>query len=86
LLDPAIFAGALLLYALAMPLGLARVEGASQVAAGIALDTGTQPAFFACSRCALASFCRSGTRPCAPIWRRRCLCALAIVWSAGCVC
>jgi hypothetical protein len=47
LLDPAIFAGALLLYAFAMPLGLARVEGASHIAAGIALDSGAQPTFLA---------------------------------------
>jgi hypothetical protein len=47
LLDPAIFGGALLLYAFAMPLGLARVEGAPYVAAGIALDSSMQPTFLA---------------------------------------
>src|ERR1039457_3441373 len=47
LMDPAIFAGALLLYAVAMPLGLARVEGAPYVAAGITLDSSTQPTFWA---------------------------------------
>src|ERR1017187_1477916 len=47
LMDPAIFAGALLLYAFAMPLGLARVEGAPYVAAGITLDSSTQPTFWA---------------------------------------
>ena len=47
MVDPAIFAGALLLYAAVLPLGLARVEGAPQVAAGITMDTSVRPAFFA---------------------------------------
>jgi hypothetical protein len=47
MLDPAIFAGALMLYALVMPLGLDSIEAAPRVAAGITLDTSVQPAFFA---------------------------------------
>lgn len=46
-LDAAIFAAALAIYALGVPLGLARVEAAPEVAAGIALDTSTEPAIYA---------------------------------------
>jgi hypothetical protein len=40
LLDPLVFVAALLLYAVGAPLGLARVDAASQVAAAITLDAG----------------------------------------------
>jgi hypothetical protein len=46
-LDPALFAVSLVSYALGAPLGLARVEVAGQVAAGLALDTSNQPVPFA---------------------------------------
>jgi hypothetical protein len=78
LLDPAIFAGALLLYALAMPLGLARVEGASLVAAGIALDTSTQPAFFALLAMRAGQFLPLGDTPLRANLVSSVLCALAI--------
>jgi hypothetical protein len=45
--DPALFAVALLLFALAVPLGLARVEVAPQVAAALVLDTSAQSEPFA---------------------------------------
>lgn len=46
-LDSALFACALCLYVLVVPLGLSRVEAASQVAAGVALDTSAEHAAFA---------------------------------------
>jgi hypothetical protein len=82
LLDPAIFAGALLLYALAMPLGLARVEGASQVAAGIALDTSIQPTFFALLAMRLGQFLPLGDTPLRANVVSGVLCALAIALVA----
>jgi len=78
LLDPAIFAGALLLYASAMPLGLARVEGASQVAAGIALDPSTQPAFFALLAMRAGQFLPLGDTPLRANLASAVLCSLAI--------
>jgi hypothetical protein len=77
-LDPAIFAGALLLYASAMPLGLARVEGAPQVAAGIALDTSTQPAFFALLAMRIGQFVPLGDTPLRANLVSAVLCALAM--------
>ena len=77
-LDPAIFAGSLLLYAFAMPLGLASVEGASQVAAGISLDTSAQPAFFALFAMRVGQFLPFGDTPLRANWVSAVLCALAI--------
>jgi hypothetical protein len=78
LLDPAIFAGALLLYALAMPLGLARVEAASHVAAGIALDSGAQPAFLALLAVRLGQYLPFGDAPLRANLVSAVLCALAM--------
>ncbi len=80
LLDPAIFAGSLLLYALAMPLGLARVEGASQVAAGIALDSGAQPAFLALLAVRVGQYLPLGDAPLRANLVSGVLCALAMAW------
>ena len=77
-LDPAIFAGSLLLYAFAMPLGLASVEGASQVAAGISLDTSAQPAFFALFAMRVGQFLPFGDTPLRANLVSAVLCALAI--------
>ena len=77
-LDPAIFAGALLVYALAMPLGLARVEGASQVAAGITLDTSMQPAPYALFAMRVGQFLPLGDTPFRTNLVSASLCALAI--------
>jgi hypothetical protein len=46
-LDAALLAAALAIYAFAVPLGLARVEVAPQVAAGVALDTSAESAIYA---------------------------------------
>jgi hypothetical protein len=78
MLDPAMFAGALLLYALVMPLGLAHVESASQVAAGIALDTSTQPAFFALLAMRVGQFLPLGDAALRANLVSALLCALAI--------
>ena len=78
LLDPAIFAGALLIYALAVPLGLARVEGASQVAAAITLDTSTQPVPYALLAMRIGQFLPLGDAPFRTNLVSACLCALAI--------
>jgi hypothetical protein len=78
MLDPAIFASALLLYALAMPLGLARVEEASQVAAGLALDTSVQPAFFALLAMRVGQLLPLGDTPLRANLVSAALCALAI--------
>ncbi len=85
MLDPALFAGALLLYALAMPLGLARVEGAAQVASGIGLDTTTQPAFFALFAIRLGLYLPLGDTPLRANLVSALLCALAIA-SVGRLC
>lgn len=77
-LDLAIFAGALLLYALAMPLGLARVEGAAQVAAGIALDTSAQPVPYALLAMRIGQFIPLGDAPFRTNLVSAGLCALAI--------
>ena len=77
-LDPAIFAGALLLYAFAVPLGLARVEGASQVAAGIALDSSSQPAILALLAMRVCQFLPLGDTPFRANLVSAVLCALAI--------
>jgi hypothetical protein len=82
MLDPAIFAGALVLYALAMPLGLARVEGAAQVAAGIALDTSAQPAFFALLAMRAGQFLPFGDAPLRATFASAVLCALAVALVA----
>jgi hypothetical protein len=79
MLDPALFAGALLLYALAMPLGLARVEGAAQVAAGTTLDTGTQPAILAMLAMRAGQFLPLGDTPLRANLASAVLCALAIM-------
>jgi len=55
-LDAALFAAALVLYALGVPLGLARVEAAPDVAAGVALDSSQQPAVFAVLAMRLVAF------------------------------
>jgi hypothetical protein len=82
MLDPAIFAGALLLYALAMPLGLARVDGASQVAAGIVLDSSAQPAFFALLAMRVGQFLPLGDTPLRANWVSAVLGAFAIALVA----
>ncbi len=78
LLDPAIFVGALLLYAFAMPLGLARVEGAPHVAAGITLDSSTQPAFLALLAVRVGQYLPFGDAPLRANLVSAVLCALAI--------
>jgi len=78
LLDPAIFAGALLLYAFAMPLGLARVEGAPYVAAGITLDSSTQPAFWALLAVRVGQYLPLGDASLRANLVSAALCALAI--------
>jgi len=78
MLDPAIFAGALFLYALAVPLGLARVEGASHVAAGTTLDTGAQPAVLALLAMRAVQFLPLGDTPLRANLASAVLCALAI--------
>jgi hypothetical protein len=55
-LDPVVFSAALLVYMVALPLGLGRVEGASQVAAGLALDPGKQGAPLALLATRLAEY------------------------------
>jgi hypothetical protein len=77
-LDPAIFAGTLLVYTLAMPLGLARIEGASQVAAGIALDTSAQPVPYALLAMRIGQFIPLGDAPFRTNLVSAGLCALAI--------
>jgi len=62
-LAPAVFAGAVVLYAVAVPLGLSRVEAAAQVAAGIDLDTSTRPVPFALLAIRLAQFIPLGDAP-----------------------
>jgi len=81
-LDPAIFAGVLVIYALAMPLGLARIEGASQVAAGIALDTSAQPAFFALLAMRVGQFLPFGDTPLRANFVSAVLCAFAMALVA----
>ena len=78
LLDPAIFAGALVVYALTMPLGLSRVEGASQVAAGIALDTSTHPEPYALLAMRVGQFLPVGDSPFRTNLASAVLCALAM--------
>jgi len=67
-----------LLYALAMPLGLARVEGASHVAAGLTVDTGAQPAIFALLAMRAGQFLPLGDTPLRANLASAVLCALAI--------
>jgi hypothetical protein len=78
MLDPAIFAGALLVYALALPLGLARVEGASQVAAGLALDTSAHGAVFALLAMRVGQLLPLGDTPLRANLVSAVMCALAI--------
>jgi len=78
MLEPAIFAGSMVLYAFAMPLGLARVEGASQVAAGISLDTSAQLAFFALLAMRVGQFLPFGDTPLRANLVSAVLCAIAI--------
>jgi hypothetical protein len=82
MLDPAIFAGVLVIYALAMPLGLARIEGASQVAAGIALDTSVQPTFFALLAMRVGQFLPFGDAPLRATAASAVLCAFAVALVA----
>lgn len=62
-LDAALFAAALAINALGMPLGLARVEAARQVAAGLALETSAEPATYGLLAMRLAGFVPLGDQP-----------------------
>ena len=55
-LDLVVFSAALLLYAMAVPLGLGRIEAASQVAAAVALDPGRHGAPLALFATRLAAY------------------------------
>jgi hypothetical protein len=81
-LDVALFAAAFPLYALGMPLGLARVEAASQVAAGLALDTSTEPATYGLLAMRLAGFIPLGDQPLRANLASAVLCALALALLA----
>ena len=77
--NAALFAGALPLYALGVPLGLARVEVASQVAAGLALDTSGEPASYGLIAMRLAQFIPLGDQSLRANLASAVLCALAVV-------
>ncbi len=77
-LAPGLFAGALVLYALSMPLGLARVEVASQVAAGIARDTTTQTTPFAVLAMRVIEYVPLGDTPFRSNLASAFLCAIAV--------
>jgi hypothetical protein len=77
-LDAALFAAALAVYALAMPLGLARVEAASQVAAGLALDTSGEPACYGLFALRLAGYLPLGDQPMRANLASAILCAAAV--------
>jgi hypothetical protein len=61
--DAALFAALLVIYALGLPLGLAHVEAAPQVAAGIALDTSREPATWGVLALRVACFIPLGDFP-----------------------
>jgi len=77
-LDPALFAGALVLYALAVPLGLGRVEVAPLVAAGLSLDTSTHRLPFALLAMRAADFLPLGDAALRSNLASAVLCALAV--------
>jgi len=77
-LDPALFAAALVLYALSVPLGLARVEVAPQVASGIALDTATQATPFALLAVRVIQYLPLGSAPFRANLASAFLCAIAV--------
>ncbi|MBN2576161.1 MAG: hypothetical protein JXP73_16495 [Deltaproteobacteria bacterium] len=62
-LDAALFAAGLVVYALGLPLGLARVEAAPQVAAGIAFDTSSEPAVWGLFALRIAGYIPIGDYP-----------------------
>jgi hypothetical protein len=79
-LDPTIFAAAMVIYALAMPLGLARVEVAPEVAAGLSLDTATatQATPFALLAARVIQFVPLGDAPFRANLASAILCAIAV--------
>ena len=77
-LDPALFAGSLVIYALALPLGLGRVEVAPLVAAGLALDTSTLPLPFTLLAVRVADFLPLGDSALRANLASALLCALAV--------
>jgi hypothetical protein len=77
-LEAAIFAAIVPLYALATPLGLARVEAAGQVASGLALDTTTEPATFGLLAMRLAQLVPLGDQPFRANLASALLCAFAV--------
>jgi len=77
-LDAALFAGAFAIYALAMPLGLARVEAASQVAAGLSLDASREPAAYGLLAERLAGYVPLGDQSMRANLASAALCALAV--------
>ena len=78
LLDATLFGVAFAIYALALPLGLARVEAASQVAAGLSLDGSGAPATYGLLAQRLAGYVPLGDQPMRGNLAGAMLCALAI--------
>ena len=63
MLDAALFAATLVIYALGVPLGLARVEAAPQAAAAAALDASAQPAAYGLLAMRIVGFLPLGDLP-----------------------
>ena len=81
-LQPALFGVALVLYASVMPLGLSRVDGASQVAEALELGTGTTRGFFALLATRLGQYLPLGDTPARATFVSAVFCALAVAIAA----
>jgi hypothetical protein len=77
-LQPALFGAALVLYASAMPLGLSRIDGASQVADALELSAGVSHGFFALLAMRLGQYLPLGDTPTRATFVSSVFCSLAV--------